>query len=93
MSEVPAHIRNDTRRKVLQITWADGTEHLLAHHKLYAQCPCSGCRSRRQAPAPALLTSDIHITAVHSQGYGVQLVFSNGHDRGIFPWRYLQNLH
>nr|WP_234825174.1 gamma-butyrobetaine hydroxylase-like domain-containing protein [Cupriavidus necator] len=25
-------------------------------------------------------------------GYGVQIVFSDGHDRGIYPWRYLQAL-
>ncbi|WP_413049183.1 gamma-butyrobetaine hydroxylase-like domain-containing protein [Pseudomonas phoenicis] len=26
------------------------------------------------------------------RGYGVQLVFSDGHDCGIYPWDYLREL-
>ncbi|CAI8772207.1 hypothetical protein EMIT0P43_170072 [Pseudomonas jessenii] len=29
---------------------------------------------------------------MHSQGYGLQLVFSDGHERGIYPWAYLARL-
>lgn len=28
--------------------------------------------------------------AMVPMGYGVQLVFSDGHDRGIFPWAWLE---
>jgi DUF971 family protein len=34
----------------------------------------------------------IHITALNPFGYGVQIVFSDGHDQGIFPWVYLAGL-
>jgi DUF971 family protein len=29
---------------------------------------------------------------VNPQGYGVQLVFDDGHERGIYPWSYLREL-
>ncbi|VVQ11755.1 hypothetical protein PS938_03710 [Pseudomonas fluorescens] len=29
---------------------------------------------------------------VSRQGYGLQLVFSDGHERGIYPWAYLAQL-
>ncbi|MDA3875695.1 MAG: gamma-butyrobetaine hydroxylase-like domain-containing protein [Halothiobacillus sp.] len=25
-------------------------------------------------------------------GYGVQIIFQDGHDRGIYPWAYLREL-
>jgi DUF971 family protein len=35
----------------------------------------------------------LRITEIHPVGaYGVQLVFSDGHDRGIYPWTYLREL-
>jgi DUF971 family protein len=34
----------------------------------------------------------VRVTAFGPTGYGVQLVFSDGHARGIFPWAYLASL-
>ncbi|HYQ49053.1 MAG TPA: DUF971 domain-containing protein, partial [Pseudomonas sp.] len=34
----------------------------------------------------------VRIERVEPQGYGVQLVFSDGHERGIYPWPYLREL-
>ena len=35
-----------------------------------------------------------HVFVTHAEpmGYGVQLVFSDQHARGIFPWRYFDEL-
>lgn len=41
---------------------------------------------------PDLAPSDICVQAINAQGYGVQLIFSDGHDRGIYPWDYLCGL-
>lgn len=34
----------------------------------------------------------VQVIEVNSQGYGLQLVFSDGHERGIYPWAYLAGL-
>ncbi|WP_245726175.1 gamma-butyrobetaine hydroxylase-like domain-containing protein [Pseudomonas jinjuensis] len=35
---------------------------------------------------------EVRLRAIQPQGYGVQPVFSDGHDRGIYPWQYLCEL-
>ena len=29
---------------------------------------------------------------LNAQGYGLQLIFNDGHERGIYPWPYLAEL-
>lgn len=36
---------------------------------------------------------DVSLTEIHAVGhYGVQLVFDDGHDSGIYSWQYLRDL-
>ncbi|AMW83652.1 hypothetical protein AK972_2852 [Pseudomonas yamanorum] len=39
-----------------------------------------------------LVSDRIRVLKVHPQGYGVQLIFSDGHQRGIYPWAYLAGM-
>ncbi|WP_019096498.1 DUF971 domain-containing protein, partial [Pseudomonas putida] len=55
-------------------------------------CPCSQCRAARLSGAISLVRDDVRVVQIESQGYGVQLVFSDGHERGIYPWAYLRDL-
>jgi DUF971 family protein len=32
------------------------------------------------------------VVELNVQGYGLQLIFSDGHERGIYPWPYLAQL-
>ncbi|MBN3818806.1 DUF971 domain-containing protein, partial [Paraburkholderia sp. Se-20369] len=59
---------------------------------LRAACPCAGCRAQRLAGGPAQSPPGVMVTAIHPMGYGVQLVFSDGHARGIYPWPYIASL-
>jgi DUF971 family protein len=34
----------------------------------------------------------IRVVELNVQGYGLQLIFSDGHERGIYPWPYLAQL-
>ena len=36
-----------------------------------------------------LVSEAVRVVQIHPQGYGVELVFSDGHQRGIYPWAYL----
>lgn len=94
----PLELRNDRRDRVLHIVWSDGATQQLPHALLRAQCKCTVCQSQRLLagamgvawPASA---SGVAVTDLRQVGlYGVQLVFSDGHERGIYPWAYLRTL-
>lgn len=31
---------------------------------------------------------NVEVTAMFDQGYGAQICFNDGHDKGIFPWAF-----
>ncbi|MGY4533902.1 DUF971 family protein [Pseudomonas sp. TE3786] len=90
--DAPLALRNRRQERQLQIEWATGASVELSHARLRAACPCSQCRAARLGGRIALVDEQVQLTAIHAQGYGVQLVFSDGHERGIYPWAYLQEL-
>jgi DUF971 family protein len=50
----------------------------------------AGCRTACCAPEAA---SSIRLAAIHAvSDKGLNLAFSDGHGRGIFPWAYLREL-
>lgn len=71
----------------LRLQWPDGVAELAADG-LRAVCRCGGCRSGALA-AP----TEVHLVdAVPVGRYALNLVFSDGHDRGIYPWSWLREL-
>ncbi|MGF0237627.1 DUF971 domain-containing protein [Rhodococcus sp. IEGM1300] len=88
----PVAIGNSQRRQQLRLNWPDGREQLLDHVELRRQCPCSQCRAFRLKGSAPLVDARVRVTALNDQGYGLQLVFSDGHERGIYPWPYLSAL-
>lgn len=76
----------------LHLEWPDGHSSQFSHMRLRAACPCSQCRAARLQGRIDSVSAGVRLVAVKSQGYGVQLVFSDGHDRGIYPWTYLHDL-
>lgn len=91
---IPSEIVNDKKARTLAITWDDGSGQQLPHALLRAQCKCTVCQSQRLlAGASQAAAEDISIEAIQQIGaYGIQLIFSDGHERGIYPWPYLREL-
>ena len=87
----PSAIRNRRADGELALLWSDG-EQVLSHARLRGACPCSQCRAGRLGGRIDLVPGDVRVERVEVQGYGVQLVFSDGHERGIYPWAYLRQL-
>lgn len=72
------------------IAWADGTETQLSGAKLRQYCACSRCRARSTV-GTALVTDNTNIDNIQMAGIaGLQIIFADGHDRGVFPWAYLR---
>ncbi|MEO7577042.1 MAG: DUF971 domain-containing protein [Massilia sp.] len=89
----PSAVTLDVRARTLELVW-DGVHAVLPHGMLRAACRCTECESVRRglkkgkAPAP-----DVVLTALELVGsVGLQLFFSDGHERGIYPWPYLREL-
>lgn len=88
----PVAIGNSQRKQQLRLGWPTGREQLLGHAELRRQCPCSQCRAFRLRGRVPLVDERVRVIELNPQGYGLQLVFSDGHERGIYPWEYLASL-
>jgi DUF971 family protein len=88
----PVAVGNSRSKKQLRLNWPDGREQCLDHAELRRQCPCSQCRAFRLRGMTPLVDDRVRLIEVNAQGYGLQLVFSDGHERGIYPWAYLGGL-
>ena len=77
----------------LELAWADGRRVTFSSPSLRTACKCAGCEKRRRDDQPLAAAPDTTLTQINPIGdMGVQLVFSDGHDRGIYPWPYLHQL-
>jgi DUF971 family protein len=90
----PERIELDATARTLTLHWANGQRQSITHAALRAGCACASCRRQRAngAVKSSRLKEDREVSVLNvvPMGYGVQLIFSDGHDRGIFPWPYLE---
>ena len=94
----PADLKLKLESQELQITWRDGqvVSYPLAY--LRGQCPCASCRTEREKKTllPILsidASQPIRVVDAKLMGsYAIQLVWSDGHDTGIFDYTYLRSL-
>ena len=87
----PERIDNDVAKGALRLHRKEAVI-VLDHAALREACRCAECQFKRHHGTPIRGPADVRITAVEPVGYGVQLVFSDGHARGIYPWAYLAEL-
>ena len=92
-TQPPRQIRLRRIQKVLEIVWPDGLSVELSCLSLRMACACSHCTHQRRAGAISLLNADIGIERLELSGHsGLQFHFSDGHYRGLYPWKYLREL-
>jgi DUF971 family protein len=86
-------IANQIRTGALDILWSDGKRQRFTHAFLRGRCQCTECKSLQLRGNTGTVPLQLRITEIRPVGaYGVQLVFSDGHDRGVYPWTYLREL-
>ena len=81
----------DLSPRRLRLQWPDGSADLGAT-LLRDACRCGPCRARALRGDPP---GDPAVELTHAEpvgAYAVQLIFSDGHDRGIYPWALLHEL-
>ncbi len=78
----------------LTIEWRDG---VISHYPFFAlrdACPCASCideMSGEKVLDPKQISPDIHIRSADYVGqYAIRIVWSDGHDTGIYAFRFLR---
>lgn len=89
----PTEIRVSADRASLEVDWEDGRTHRLSARWLRANCRSARTQRQRLEGQATPPPEDLAIADVQPVGvYAVNIVFSDGHDRGIYPWTYLREL-
>ena len=104
-STVPADLKLRLAEQRLLVHWQDDHKSTFEAATLRKNCPCATCRTEREeqrksAASPGGLMSlkilpsgDIRLTGAELVGqYAIRLEWSDGHNTGIFDYRYLRSL-
>lgn len=77
----------------LVVRYSDGNSASITATDLRAQAMDAVSRRQRLDDGRVFVAAGLSITAIRSVGLsGVNIVFSDGHDRAIYPYRYLNEL-
>jgi DUF971 family protein len=89
----PSEIRLNMQAHTLELVW-DGRQAVLSHRVLRRSCRCSICENTRRALDEVLpVADDVTLLKIEPLGSAaLQLFFSDGHERGIYPWTYLKQM-
>jgi DUF971 family protein len=96
----PAGLDLDLKAQVLHVTWADGAISRLPLAVVRRHCPCAACRTEKEQQSRTLLpvlkaspAGQIEAVGGHLVGnYALQIEWSDGHNTGIYDFRYLRTL-
>ena len=90
----PTGIRLRRKSRVLELTYAGGERHELSFEYLRTHSPSAEVQGH--GPGQDVLQiakENVEVTRVEPVGrYAVRLVFSDGHDTGLYTWKYLAEL-
>jgi len=91
---VPTEIRVRTRSRLLEVTFDDGSRFELPFEYLRVYSPSAEVKGH--VPGQGVLVTgkeQVGIRAIEQVGqYAVKLVFDDGHDTGLYSWKYLHEL-
>ncbi|MBI4718121.1 MAG: DUF971 domain-containing protein [Planctomycetes bacterium] len=99
-SVTPADLKVKLSEQRLYIDWKDGARSEFALAELRRVCPCATCRTERESqganPLRILRADPTGVRVVSAQlvgTYAIQFQWSDGHNTGIFDFRFLRHLH
>lgn len=91
---IATEIRVRSRSRVLEVSFADGSRYELPFEFLRVNSPSAEVKGHGPGQETLVVGKEsVGIRAVEPVGhYAVRLVFDDGHDTGLYTWRYLQEL-
>ncbi len=98
-STTPKDLKVKIKEQLLIIDWEDGTRGEYSLDDLRRRCPCASCRTERDKqddnPLAVLKFNPSEVRVTHANlvgAYAIQFHWSDGHNTGIFDFRYLRSL-
>ena len=90
----PLEIKLRTRSRVLEVAYEDGARYLLPFEYLRVYSPSAEVKGHGPGQEVLVLgKQNVGIRAIEEVGqYAVKLVFDDGHDSGLYTWKYLREL-
>jgi DUF971 family protein len=90
----PTEIKLRTRSRLLEVAFEDGARYLLPFEYLRVYSPSAEVKGHGPGQEVLVLgKQDVGIRGVEQVGqYAVKLVFDDGHDTGLYSWKYLREL-
>jgi DUF971 family protein len=91
---VPIEIKLRSRSRVLRVAFDDGADFELPFEYLRVHSPSAEVKGHGPGQEVLVLGKEnVAIRAVEPVGqYAVKLVFDDGHDTGLYSWKYLYEL-
>lgn len=98
-AETPRDLKVQLKEQRLLVEWADGSASEFSLAELRRRCPCATCRAERETATENPLRilksdpTDLRVTEASLVGrYAIQFRWSDGHNTGIFDFRFLRSL-
>jgi DUF971 family protein len=95
----PRDLKVKLKEQRLIIDWQDGAQSEYALAELRRVCPCASCRTEREKqddnPLKVLKFDPAGLRVTNAKlvgNYAIQFTWSDGHDTGIFDFRFLRTL-
>ena len=89
----PSEIRLNPARDVLAVAFDSGERFALRAEYLRVESPSAEVRNHGGPKTIVLGKQDVTIESLDPVGnYAVRIVFSDGHDSGLYSWDYLHKL-
>ncbi len=91
----PETLRFSASRQCLTAAFDDGASFVLPYKMLRENSPSADVRGHGGGAKPPkpVISPDISVTKAEPVGrYAVRIVFSDGHDSGLYTWPYLREL-
>jgi DUF971 family protein len=91
---IPTEIRLRQQSRVLEVAFDDAQRYSLPFEYLRVHSPSAEVQGHGPGQETLVLgKQQVMITAVEPVGqYAVRLVFDDGHDTGLYTWKYLREL-
>ena len=90
----PTELRSKQAEKLLEIAFDDGTTFRLPAEYLRVESPSAEVQGHGPGQKTIVAgCADVGIAKIETVGnYAVRLIFSDGHDTGLYSWAYLHQL-
>jgi DUF971 family protein len=89
---VPVEVRAPRGGDTVEIDWADGHTSRLPNELLRGYCPCAGCQGHSGSIRYIAAQNAVIETIDEVGNYGLTFGWADGHNSGIYDYRYLRGL-